>query len=84
MYALQIDKDIYGKDREQVMSLLDKNKIQTSPVWFLNHLQKEFIGCQTYHIEYAEFLLGNTLNIPCSVNLTKNSIDRVVEKLNER
>ncbi|MBK7498275.1 MAG: LegC family aminotransferase [Ignavibacteriales bacterium] len=84
MYALQIDKDIYGKDREQVMSLLDKNKIQTRPVWFLNHLQKEFIGCQTYHIEYAEFLLGNTLNIPCSVNLTKNSIDRVVEKLNER
>ena len=84
MYALQIDNNKYGKDREQVMSLLEKNKIQTRPVWYLNHLQKEFISCQTYHIEYADFLLGSTLNIPCSVNLKESDVERVIWKLNER
>ena len=84
MYALQIDKEKYGRDREQLMAFLRKNNIQTRPVWYLNHLQKEFISCQTYYIEQAEILLNNTLNIPCSVNLDKNKIERVIEHLNER
>lgn len=84
MYALQINKENYGKDREQLMTFLDKNNIQTRPVWFLNHLQKEFKNNQTYHIEYAEILINNTLNIPCSVSLSKVDIERVIEKLNER
>lgn len=84
MYALQIDKEIYGKDREQLMDFLESNKIQTRPVWYLNHLQKEYLKCQTYKIENAEKLLSNTLNIPCSVNLEAHQMDKVIGKLNER
>lgn len=81
MYALQIDKNIYKKDREELMSCLSEHKIQTRPVWYLNHLQKPYKDCQNYKIEKALELLEKTLNIPCSVNLTKQDIERILEVL---
>lgn len=82
MYALQIDKDKYGKDREKLMQYLSEKGIQTRPVWYLNHLQKPYKGYQNYKIEKAVELWENTLNIPCSVNLTNESIHKVLENLN--
>ena len=81
MYALQIDKNIYKKDREELMSCLSGHKIQTRPVWYLNHLQKPYKDCQNYKIEKALELLEKTLNIPCSVNITKHDIERILEVL---
>ena len=78
MYALQIDKSIYGKDREQLMDCLTENKIQTRPVWHLNHLQKPHRSCQNYQIEKASVLMEKTINIPCSVNLLESQIDKIV------
>jgi aminotransferase in exopolysaccharide biosynthesis len=78
MYALQIDKKIYGKDREELMNHLLKSKIHTRPVWYLNHLQKPYQYCQQYKIEKALKLLDITLNLPCSVNLTENQISKVI------
>ena len=64
------------------MQYFSEKGIQTRPVWYLNHLQKLFKDCQNYKIENAIELLEKTLNIPCSVNLKKKSINRVVETLN--
>lgn len=77
MYALQIDKEIYGKNREELMLFLSENDIQARPIWYLNHLQKPYKNCQSYKIEKAYELLEKTLNIPCSVNLTRQLIDQV-------
>jgi len=77
MYPLQIDKDVYGRDREKLMKYLSENKIQTRPVWYLNHLQKPYKDCQNYEIEKAIEFWENTLNIPCSVNLTEKQLDKV-------
>ena len=82
MYPLQIEKDVYGKDKEELMKYLTENKIQTRPIWHLNHLQKPYKFCQNYKIEMAFELLENTLNIPCSVNLTKNQLNNVCKVLN--
>jgi len=82
MYEMQIDKEIYGKDREELMTCLFEQKIQTRPVWYLNHLQKPYKDCQNYKIEKAIELWEKTLNIPCSVNLTNESINKVMETLN--
>lgn len=82
MYELQIDKDKYGKDREKLMQYFSEKGIQTRPVWYLNHLQKPYKGYQNYKIEKAVELWENTLNIPCSVNLTNESIYKVLENLN--
>jgi len=84
MYALQINKNIYGKDREELMDHLKKHYIQTRPVWNLNHKQKAYKNYQSYFIEEAVKLHNNTLNIPCSVSLNKNNISTVIEKLNGR
>lgn len=81
MYCLQIDKKVYGRDRESLMAYLSENNIQTRPVWYLNHLQKPYRNCQSYKIENAIRLLDITLNIPCSVNLTETQINRVCEVL---
>ena len=51
-------------------------------MWYLNHLQKPYKGYQNYKIEKAVELWENTLNIPCSVNLTNESINKVMETLN--
>ena len=81
MIAMQIDKEIYGKDRETVMAHLAENGIETRPVWYLNHLQKPYKNCQTYKIEKALELAEKTLNIPCSVDLLEKQIDTIVECL---
>lgn len=81
MYPVQIDKDIYGKDREGLMSYLADHKIETRPIWYLNHLQKPYRDCQSYRIERAFQMWERTLNIPCSVNIRKEEIERVINEL---
>jgi len=81
MYSLQMDKEIYGKNREELMLFLSENDIQTRPIWYLNHLQKPYKNCQSYKIEKAYDMLEKTLNIPCSVNLEKQSMDYVIRSL---
>lgn len=81
MYSLQIDKDKYGKDREKLMQYLSDKGIHTRPVWYLNHLQKPYKSYQNYKIEKAIELWENTLNIPCSVNLSNNDIMKVITLL---
>ena len=63
MVSIQINKDIYGKDREQLVAYLSDNNIETRPVWQLNHLQKPYKNCQSYEIEKAPDLLDKTVNI---------------------
>ena len=81
MYALQIDKDLYSKDREQLMAYLSENQIQTRPVWYLNHLQKPYKNCQSYEIATAYQLMEKTLNIPCSINLSGKQIIEIIDIL---
>ncbi|RMH72106.1 MAG: LegC family aminotransferase [Gemmatimonadetes bacterium] len=80
-YCLQIDKDIYGKDREQLMAFLAAKGVQARPVWYLNHRQKPYRHCQSYQIETAWALWEKTLNLPCSVDLTPNDVAYVVSVL---
>jgi aminotransferase in exopolysaccharide biosynthesis len=81
MYALQIDPDQFGEDRETLMARLTQKGVQTRPVWYLNHLQQPYRHCLSYHIEKANHLLERTLNIPCSVNLTEQDIAYVTDVL---
>ncbi len=81
MYALRIDKDEYGKDREEVMRLLAEEGIESRPLWHLNHLQKPYRDCRAYRIEKAPELLAQTLNIPCSVGLQEEEIQGIIEVL---
>ncbi len=81
MYAMQIDVAKFGADREQVMKYLADNKVQSRPLWYLNHLQKPFKSFETFKITKALEMLETTLNIPCSANLTASEVTRVVQVL---
>lgn len=81
MFALQIEQKEYGRDREELMRIFSDNGIQTRPVWHLNHLQRPYRKCRAYLVERALRMLEITLNIPCSVNLTRKDMDKVLEVL---
>jgi len=81
MYPLQIDQNIYGKDREELMEYLKVHGIQSRPIWYLNHLQTPYRDCQHYRIEKASHMLKSTLSIPCSANLKDSDIDYITDKL---
>ena len=77
MCALQVDKKIYGRSRDQLIQSFRKEGVEVRPLWHLNHEQKPYQGCQSYKIEKAQELLKTTLNIPSSVGLTKSEIGKV-------
>ncbi|MFC2156954.1 LegC family aminotransferase [Acidobacteriota bacterium] len=84
MYALRIDRDLYGLDRDSLMDRLDQNGIQSRPLWELNSRQKPYRECFSFHIEKAKNLHEITLNIPCSVGLTMDEIEKVITVLQEQ
>jgi len=79
---LQIDSTLYEGDRESLMKRLEKNGIQTRPVWKLNHEQKPFRKCQNYKIDQANELVEKSLCLPSSSNLTDENLDKIVGQLN--
>lgn len=83
LYCMQINPDEYGKDRDTLMAICEQVGIQTRPVWYLNHLQKPYCDYQSFHIDNAKKLYDKTLNIPSSVNLTVDQMNRVIEVLGE-
>jgi aminotransferase in exopolysaccharide biosynthesis len=84
MYAMRIDAAAYGLDREATMAMLARQGIQTRPLWHLNHLQRPYQTCQHFRIERAPRLWETTLNLPCSVNLTADELERVAGTLERR
>ena len=76
---LQIDKKNYSEDREQLMKRLEKNAIQSRPVWKLNHEQKPYNNFQSYKIDIAYKLLKKSLCLPSSSNLDNTQIALVID-----
>ncbi len=80
-YNLQIDKDVYGRDRDTLLADLADKGIQTRPIWDLVHLQRPYKDFSAYEIENAPSLWEKTLSLPCSVDLTKEQVAEVVAAL---
>ena len=78
MNLLQIDGKTYGTNREGLMARLEKNGIQTRPVWALNHKQRPYTDCQSYKIKRAEELVKNSLCLPSSTNLATDQINSII------
>jgi aminotransferase in exopolysaccharide biosynthesis len=76
---LQIDND--KNEIDSLMCVLEKNGIQTRPIWHLNHLQKPFEQFQSYQIDNARLLVDRSLCIPSSISLTINDIKKITSYL---
>ncbi len=68
---------------DSLINIFEKNKIQTRPVWTLNHMQKPFKDFQNHRIENAYKIVEKSLCMPSSVNLKTSHIDKIVSVLSE-
>lgn len=80
-YALIIDRKKYGMSNLDLMKALAKKKIETRPIWYLIHKQKIYKNNQAYRVEKAVELYNRTLHLPCSTNLTKDNIERIIKAI---
>ncbi len=80
---LQINHERYGLDRDGLITRLEKNGIQSRPVWALNHLQKPYEYCQEYKIEKAFQLVKESLCLPSSTNLEEEEIQKVISVISD-
>ncbi|MHB8129438.1 MAG: LegC family aminotransferase [Mobilitalea sp.] len=63
--------------RDQLMSELNSQGIQTRPIWKLIHTLKPYETAQSYQIEKAFYYYDHILNLPCSSNLSKDDVQIV-------
>ena len=56
-------------------------KIQTRPIWYLNHLQRPYRQHQAYRIEKAFKFLETVLNVPCSTDLNEKQVTHIAKTI---
>ena len=78
-YSLYLEDDRH--DRDSLIAALQKEKVQTRPVWALIHEQADYPGSQAYGLEKAEEYRKRIVNLPCSTNLTREDCQRVIDLL---
>jgi dTDP-4-amino-4,6-dideoxygalactose transaminase len=80
-YALMVDAQQFGMDRERLMGRLAQAKIQSRPIWYLNHHQRPYRHHQAYKIERAVQFWKEVLNLPCSTNLEERQVNHIVKTI---
>ncbi|OOB79642.1 MAG: aminotransferase DegT [Epulopiscium sp. Nuni2H_MBin001] len=64
-----------------IIDSLAKKDIQSRPIWGLVSNQKPYQECMKYEIEKATLYQKLIINVPCSSNLTKMQVRKVVRVL---
>jgi len=72
-----------GVNREDIRLHLEKDSIETRPLWKPMHMQPVFKDVPYYGSGVSEELFANGLCIPSGSNLTEEDLERVVAKLKE-
>ena len=75
--TLLIDPAAAGFSREDLRLALEKDNIESRPLWKPMHLQPVFDGCPYYGNGTSEMLFANGLCLPSGSNLTDADFDRI-------
>jgi dTDP-4-amino-4,6-dideoxygalactose transaminase len=78
--TITIDAE-YGITPEDIRLALDKENIETRPLWKPMHMQPVFEECPKYLNGQSETLFNNGLCIPSGSNLTSEDTGRVVNAI---
>lgn len=76
-YTIEVPK----RDKIPLMKYMMAKNIQVRSIWKLIHQQNMYKHCQAYHIENAPRVLGTSINIPCSSNLSRRDIEFVIDTI---
>lgn len=75
--CIVIDSEVTGFTREDVHLQLEKDNIESRPLWKPMHLQPIFKDCDYYGSNVAEGLFENGLCLPSGSNLTDADRERI-------
>jgi len=65
--------------RDELISYLSENNVQSRPVWHLIHELPFYSDNQKYKVEKARFYHDRIVNIPCSSNLSSKNVYHVAK-----
>ncbi len=82
-YSIEIDRDHIKASMREIITALEKYKIQTRAIWGLINEQKPYEGEETYKLEKAPYYAERILNIPSSTQITEEEIKYVANKVKE-
>lgn len=71
-YSLYVDRDDITRD--DIITALEKENIQTRPIWGLIHEQLPYHTNEAYQIHEAVAYWQCVVNLPCSTNLSKEDV----------
>ncbi len=77
--CVQIDSEITGYTREDIRLAMEKENIETRPLWKPMHLQPVFADVPFYGDGTSERLFENGLCLPSSPVLSEKDLNRVVQ-----
>lgn len=80
-YSLVLNQEVCHYSIREIIHALQKEGIQTRPIWGLIHKQKPYQSFYAYQIEKAIWYEEHVLNLPCSTNLTKEEVQIVAEAI---
>lgn len=80
---LVANNDGTGLDREQIRLTLEKDNIESRPLWKPMHLQPVFAHAPFYGNGTSEYLFKKGLCLPSGSNLTEDDLQRVVKKVRD-
>lgn len=80
-YSFVLNKEICKKEVRTYIEFLEKNGIQSRPIWGLIHMQKPYRDMEAFEIEKAIYYAERVINIPCSTNIREEDIRYVSECL---
>ncbi|MCX6327612.1 MAG: aminotransferase class I/II-fold pyridoxal phosphate-dependent enzyme [Bacteroidia bacterium] len=78
--TIVIDSDLTdGTTREDIRLGLEKENIESRPLWKPLHIQPVFLSCPSYINDVSYNLFVNGLCLPSGSNLSDNDLNRVIE-----
>jgi dTDP-4-amino-4,6-dideoxygalactose transaminase len=81
--CIVIDSEVTGFTREDLRLQLEKDNIESRPLWKAMHLQPVFNDCAYYGGNIAETLFKNGLCLPSGSNLTDADRERIENSINK-
>ena len=68
-------------DREKLISIFKKNKVEIRPVWFPNHLQNKMKKFQKYKISKIGKIINNALCLPSGYSINEKKVKKITQIL---
>jgi pyridoxal phosphate-dependent aminotransferase EpsN len=79
--CITVDPEAFGADREEIRLALERENIESRPVWKPMHLQPVFSGCRVRGGGVSEGIFERGLCLPSGSNLSDEDRMRVVETI---